>query len=136
MGSRSDRPQENAEGCTASSSAAAPDWLCVCTHSRQRFTSGWGIATVACLKVIIAAAGKARSPGRSCCANLPLPLSLAKTCYSAMGSLLSMVRMPSGVPVARCHRGAKNTSLYATQIAWHIPSEYREDRPSSKSRDG
>ena len=44
-----------------------------------------------------------------------------------MDSLLSMVQMPSGVPVA-CVAigGAKNAAIYATQILGATMPEYRE----------
>ena len=44
-----------------------------------------------------------------------------------MDSLLSMVQMPSGVPVACVAiNGAKNAAIYATQILGASLPEYRE----------
>ena len=44
-----------------------------------------------------------------------------------MDSLLSMVQMPSGVPVACVAiNGAKNAAIYATQILGATLLEYRE----------
>lgn len=44
-----------------------------------------------------------------------------------MDSLLSMVQMPSGVPVACVAiNGAKNAAIYATQILGATMPEYRE----------
>ena len=44
-----------------------------------------------------------------------------------MDSLLSMVQMPSGVPVACVAiNGAKNAAIYATQILGASLTEYRE----------
>lgn len=44
-----------------------------------------------------------------------------------MDSLLSMVQMPSGVPVACVAiNGAKNAAIYATQILAATMPEYRE----------
>ncbi|WP_444328033.1 AIR carboxylase family protein, partial [Paratractidigestivibacter sp.] len=44
-----------------------------------------------------------------------------------MDSLLSMVQMPSGVPVACVAiNGAKNAAIYATQILGATMPEYRQ----------
>ncbi|MEE0456645.1 MAG: AIR carboxylase family protein, partial [Collinsella sp.] len=44
-----------------------------------------------------------------------------------MDSLLSMVQMPSGVPVACVAiNGAKNAAIYATQILGACDPEYRK----------
>jgi len=72
------------------------------------------------LRVIIAAAGKAAHLGGVVAANTPLPVITVPMKTSDLGgldSLLSMVQMPSGVPVACVAiNGAKNAAILATQI--------------------
>lgn len=72
------------------------------------------------LRVIIAAAGKAAHLGGVVAAFTPLPVIAVPMKTSDLGgldSLLSMVQMPSGVPVATVAiNGAKNAAILATQI--------------------
>ncbi|MCF0104082.1 MAG: 5-(carboxyamino)imidazole ribonucleotide mutase [Eggerthellaceae bacterium] len=72
------------------------------------------------VKVIIAAAGKAAHLGGVVAAYTPLPVIAVPLKTSDLGgldSLLSMVQMPSGVPVACVAiNGAKNAAILATQI--------------------
>ena len=72
------------------------------------------------LRVIIAAAGKAAHLGGVVAAYTPLPIvgvPMKTSDLGGMDSLLSMVQMPSGVPVACVAiNGAKNAAIYATQI--------------------
>lgn len=72
------------------------------------------------IKVIIAAAGKAAHLGGVVAAFTPLPVigvPMKTSDLGGMDSLLSMVQMPSGVPVACVAiNGAKNAAIYATQI--------------------
>lgn len=72
------------------------------------------------LRVIIAAAGKAAHLGGVVAAYTPLPIigvPIKTSDLGGMDSLLSMVQMPSGVPVACVAiNGAKNAAIYATQI--------------------
>ena len=82
------------------------------------------------IKVIIAAAGKAAHLGGVVAAYTPLPIvgvPMKTSDLGGMDSLLSMVQMPSGVPVA-CVAigGAKNAAIYATQILGATMPEYRE----------
>lgn len=82
------------------------------------------------LKVIVAAAGKAAHLGGVVAAYTPLPIvgvPMKTSDLGGMDSLLSMVQMPSGVPVACVAiNGAKNAAIYATQIIGATDSEYRE----------
>lgn len=82
------------------------------------------------LKVIIAAAGKAAHLGGVVAAYTPLPIIGVPMKTSDLGgldSLLSMVQMPSGVPVACVAiNGAKNAAIYATQILGATLPEYRQ----------
>ena len=72
------------------------------------------------MRVIIAAAGKAAHLGGVVAAFTPLPVVTVPMKTSDLGgldSLLSMVQMPSGVPVACVAiNGAKNAAILATQI--------------------
>lgn len=82
------------------------------------------------IKVIIAAAGKAAHLGGVVAAFTPCPVITVPMKTSDLGgldSLLSMVQMPSGVPVACVAiNGAKNAAIYATQILGATMPEYRE----------
>ena len=82
------------------------------------------------IKVIIAAAGKAAHLGGVVAAFTPLPVIAVPMKTSDLGgmdSLLSMVQMPTGVPVACVAiNGAKNAAILATQILGTSMPEYRE----------
>ena len=72
------------------------------------------------LRVIIAAAGKAAHLGGVVAAHTPAPVICVPMKTSDLGgldSLLSMVQMPSGVPVACVAiNGAKNAAILAVQM--------------------
>lgn len=72
------------------------------------------------MKVIVAAAGKAAHLGGVVAAFTPLPVIAVPMKTSDLGgldSLLSMVQMPSGVPVACVAiNGAKNAAVLAVQM--------------------
>ena len=72
------------------------------------------------IKVIVAAAGKAAHLGGVVAAYTTLPVIAVPMKTSDLGgldSLLSMVQMPTGVPVACVAiNGAKNAAILATQI--------------------
>ena len=72
------------------------------------------------IEVIIAAAGKAAHLGGVVAAFTPLPVIAVPMKTSDLGgldSLLSMVQMPSGVPVACVAiNGAKNAAILAVQM--------------------
>jgi 5-(carboxyamino)imidazole ribonucleotide mutase len=82
------------------------------------------------LKVLIAAAGKSAHLGGVVAAFTPLPVITVPMKTSDLGgldSLLSMVQMPTGVPVACVAiNGAKNAAILATQILGTSMPEYRE----------
>lgn len=82
------------------------------------------------MRVIIAAAGKAAHLGGVVAAFTPLPVITVPMKTSDLGgldSLLSMVQMPTGVPVACVAiNGAKNAAILATQILGTALPEYRE----------
>lgn len=82
------------------------------------------------MRVIIAAAGKAAHLGGVVAAFTPLPVIAVPMKTSDLGgldSLLSMVQMPSGVPVACVAiNGAKNAAILATQILGAGDPHFRE----------
>ena len=82
------------------------------------------------IRVIVAAAGKAAHLGGVVAAFTPLPVIGVPIKTSDLGgldSLLSMVQMPSGVPVACVAiNGAKNAAIFATQIIGATMPEYRD----------
>ena len=81
------------------------------------------------MRVIIAAAGKAAHLGGVVAAYTPCPVICVPMKTSDLGgldSLLSMVQMPSGVPVACVAiNGAKNAAIFATQILGAGADEHR-----------
>ena len=82
------------------------------------------------LRVIIAAAGKAAHLGGVVAAYTPLPIIAVPMKTSDLGgldSLLSMVQMPSGVPVACVAiNGAKNAAILAVQMLGTGDDECRD----------
>jgi 5-(carboxyamino)imidazole ribonucleotide mutase len=82
------------------------------------------------LKVLIAAAGKSAHLGGVVAAYTPLPVITVPLKTSDLGgldSLLSMVQMPTGVPVACVAiNGARNAAILATQIIGTSAPEYQE----------
>lgn len=82
------------------------------------------------LKVIIAAAGKSAHLGGVVAALTPLPVITVPMRTSDLGgldSLLSMVQMPTGVPVACVAiNGAENAAILACQMLGTSMPEYRE----------
>lgn len=131
MGSKSDLP--TMEGCTKElEELGVPYELVIASaHRNPDKVHEWaGTAHERGLKVIIAAAGKAAHLGGVVAAFTPLPVIGVPMKTSDLGgldSLLSMVQMPSGVPVACVAiNGAKNAAIYATQILGATMSEYRD----------
>jgi 5-(carboxyamino)imidazole ribonucleotide mutase len=99
-------------------------------HRRPELVHAWaGSAEERGLKVIIAAAGKAAHLGGVVAAFTPLPVITVPMKTSDLGgldSLLSMVQMPAGVPVACVAiNGARNAAILATQILGTSMPEYR-----------
>ena len=81
------------------------------------------------MRVIVAAAGKAAHLGGVVAAYTPLPVIAVPMKTSDLGgldSLLSMVQMPSGVPVACVAiNGAKNAAILACQMLGCGDEAYR-----------
>ena len=131
MGSKSDLP--TMEACTKQlEELGVPYELVIASaHRAPDKVHEWaGGAANRGLKVIIAAAGKAAHLGGVVAALTPLPIigvPMKTSDLGGMDSLLSMVQMPSGVPVACVAiNGAKNAAIYATQILGATLPEYRE----------
>ena len=131
MGSKSDLP--TMEACTKQlEELGVPYELVIASaHRNPAKVHEWAsTAADRGLKVIIAAAGKAAHLGGVVAAYTPLPVIGVPMKTSDLGgldSLLSMVQMPSGVPVACVAiNGAKNAAIYATQILGATLPEYRQ----------
>lgn len=121
MGSKSDLP--TMEGCTKQlEELGVPYELVIASaHRTPDKVHEWASSAAdRGLRVIIAAAGKAAHLGGVVAAYTPLPIigvPMKTSDLGGMDSLLSMVQMPSGVPVACVAiNGAKNAAIYATQI--------------------
>ena len=131
MGSKSDMPAM--EACTEQLDAfGVPYELVIASaHRAPAKVHEWASTSAdRGIKVIIAAAGKAAHLGGVVAAFTPLPVvgvPMKTSDLGGMDSLLSMVQMPSGVPVA-CVAigGAKNAAIYATQILGATMPEYRD----------
>lgn len=131
MGSESDKPVM--EACCAQLDELGVGWELVVAsaHRNPAKVHAWAeSAADRGLKVIIAAAGKAAHLGGVVAAFTPLPVIGVPIRTSDLGgldSLLSMVQMPSGVPVACVAiNGAKNAGIYAAQILGATMPQYRE----------
>ncbi len=139
MGSKSDLP--TMEACTKQlEELGVPYELVIASaHRNPAKVHEWAsTAADRGLKVIIAAAGKAAHLGGVVAAYTPLPIIGVPMKTSDLGgldSLLSMVQMPSGVPVACVAiNGAKNAAIYATQILGAALPEYRQKMVDFKQR--
>lgn len=131
MGSKSDLPAM--EACTKQlEEFGVPYELVIASaHRAPAKVHEWAsTAADRGIKVIIAAAGKAAHLGGVVAAYTPLPIvgvPMKTSDLGGMDSLLSMVQMPSGVPVA-CVAigGAKNAAIYATQILGATDPAWRD----------
>ena len=131
MGSKSDMPAM--EACTEQLDAFGVPYELVTASAHRAPAKVHEWASTAAdrgITVIIAAAGKAAHLGGVVAAFTPRPVvgvPMKTSDLGGMDSLLSMVQMPSGVPVA-CVAigGAKNAAIYATQILGATLPEYRD----------
>lgn len=131
MGSKSDLPVM--EACTAQlEEFGIPYELVIASaHRAPGKVHAWAeSAAERGLKVIIAAAGKAAHLGGVVAAYTPLPVvgvPIKTSDLGGMDSLLSMVQMPSGVPVACVAiNGSKNAAIFAAQILGATMPEYQQ----------
>ena len=121
MGSKSDMPAM--EPCMAELDELGIPYevLIASAHRNPAKVHEWASSAAdRGLRVIIAAAGKAAHLGGVVAAYTPLPIIGVPMKTSDLGgldSLLSMVQMPSGVPVACVAiNGAKNAAILALQM--------------------
>lgn len=131
MGSKSDMPAM--EACTAQLEAMSVPYELVVysAHRTPMRVHDWASnAAGRGMRVIIAAAGKAAALPGVVAAVTPLPVigvPMKTSDLGGMDSLLSMVQMPSGVPVATVAiGGAKNAAILAVQIMGASDSVWRE----------
>lgn len=138
MGSESDKPVmlECAEMLERLS--VPYEMVVASAHRQPQIVHEWAAgAADRGLRVIIAAAGKAAHLGGVVAAFTPLPVIAVPMKTSDLGgldSLLSMVQMPTGVPVACVAiNGAKNAAILATQILGASDAVYRDAIVAMKS---
>jgi 5-(carboxyamino)imidazole ribonucleotide mutase len=121
MGSQSDMAVMEECVLTLEGMGIAHEVLVASAHRQPVKVRDWaaGLADRG-VKVVIAAAGKAAHLAGVVAADTPLPVIAVPMKTSDLGgldSLLSMVQMPSGVPVACVAiNGAKNAAILAAQI--------------------
>lgn len=131
MGSTSDLPVMQA-CCDQLDAFGVPYEVKIASAHRQpQLVHDWATgAADRGIQVIIAAAGKAAHLGGVVAAFTPLPVICVPMKTSDLGgldSLLSMVQMPSGVPVATVAiNGAKNAAILATQMLGIAQPTYRQ----------
>lgn len=130
MGSQSDMPTMEACAKELDELGVPYELVVASAHRKPNVVHEWAeTAADRGIKVIVAAAGKAAHLGGVVAAFTPLPVIGVPMKTSDLGgldSLLSMVQMPSGVPVACVAiNGAKNAAIYATQILGATMPEYR-----------
>jgi 5-(carboxyamino)imidazole ribonucleotide mutase len=131
VGSKSDLGVMDDCGTQLDELGVAYELLIASAHRNPELVHEWAsTAAERGIKVIIAAAGKAAHLGGMVAAFTPLPVITVPMKTSDLGgldSLLSMVQMPTGVPVACVAiNGAKNAAILATQILGTSISAYRE----------
>jgi 5-(carboxyamino)imidazole ribonucleotide mutase len=137
MGSKSDLPVM--EECQRQLDAFGVPYetMIASAHRQPALVHEWAEGAAARgIKVIVAAAGKAAHLGGVVAAFTPLPVITVPMKTSDLGgldSLLSMVQMPSGVPVACVAiNGAKNAAVLATQILAVAEPRFHEEIVSFK----
>jgi len=121
MGSQSDMAVMEECAKTLESFAVPYEILVASAHRQPAKVHEWAASAAGRgMRVIVAAAGKAAHLGGVVAAYTTLPVVTVPMKTSDLGgldSLLSMVQMPSGVPVACVAiNGAKNAAILATQI--------------------
>jgi 5-(carboxyamino)imidazole ribonucleotide mutase len=121
MGSKSDEATMQACAETLDEFGVAYEVVIASAHRNPDKVHTWASkAKSRGVKVIIAAAGKAAHLPGVVAAYTPLPVigvPMKTSDLGGMDSLLSIVQMPSGIPVATVAiNGAKNAAILATQI--------------------
>jgi len=131
MGSMSDMPAMEECAAQLEEFGVSYEMLVASAHRQPDTVHEWASrAADRGIRVIVAAAGKAAHLGGVVAAYTPLPVIAVPMKTSDLGgldSLLSMVQMPTGVPVACVAiNGARNAAILATQILGAGLPEYRE----------
>ena len=120
MGSKSDRDVMSAACETLDSFGVSYEKKVISAHRTPEFFCDYiSSAAERGVKVVIAGAGgAAHLPGMAAAmTTLPVIGVPIKSALSGLDSLLSIVQMPSGIPVATMAiGGAKNAALYAVSI--------------------
>jgi 5-(carboxyamino)imidazole ribonucleotide mutase len=131
LGSKSDLP--TMEGCTEKlEELGIPYELVIASaHRKPAVVRDWASSAAdRGIKVIIAAAGKAAALPGVVAAFTPLPVigvPMKTSDLGGMDSLLSIVQMPTGVPVATVAiNGVKNAAILACEILGTGMPEYRD----------
>ena len=130
MGSESDMPLMSQCAEQLDELGVPYEMIVASAHRQPDTVHEWASSAEARgLRVIVAAAGKAAHLGGVVAAYTPLPVITVpmKTAdLDGLDSLLSMVQMPTGVPVACVAiNGARNAAILATQILGAGDAEYR-----------
>lgn len=130
MGSKSDLEVMQAASEQLEEFGVPFETLVASAHRSPARVQAWAAgAAGAGMKVLIAAAGKAAHLAGVVAAFTPLPVIAVPMRTSDLGgldSLLSMVQMPTGVPVATVAiNGARNAAILATQILGTSDADYR-----------
>lgn len=131
LGSKSDL--EAMEACTKQLEefGVAHELIIASAHRNPNKVHNWAAeADKRGIKVIIAAAGKAAHLAGVVAAYTTLPVigvPMKTSDLGGMDSLLSMVQMPGGVPVACVAiNGSKNAAILATQILATCDDTYKQ----------
>ena len=130
LGSKSDMEVMQAAVEQLEEFAVPYELIIASAHRNPDKVHAWaGGAAESGIKVLIAAAGKAAHLAGVVAAFTPLPVIAVPMKTSDLGgldSLLSMVQMPTGVPVATVAiNGARNAAILATQILGTGDEGYR-----------
>ena len=139
MGSESDRAAMQACADTLDELGVAYEWIVASAHRMPEKVHEWAASAEGRgIEVVVAAAGKAAHLGGVVAAYTTLPVIAVPMKTSDLGgldSLLSMVQMPSGVPVATVAiGGAKNAAILAAQMLGAAHPEHREAVRALKAR--
>ncbi|HEY3318160.1 MAG TPA: 5-(carboxyamino)imidazole ribonucleotide mutase [Coriobacteriia bacterium] len=139
MGSKSDMPVMEECAGQLDELGVPYEMVVASAHRQPQLVHDWASgAADRGLKVIVAAAGKAAHLGGVVAACTPLPVITVPMKTSDLGgldSLLSMVQMPTGVPVACVAiNGGKNAAILATQILGVAEARFRERIEDLKRR--
>lgn len=131
MGSKSDLPVMEACAKQLEEFGVPYEMVIASAHRQPTKVHGWASdAAGRGISVIVAAAGKSAHLGGVVAAYTPLPVitvPMETPDLGGLDSLLSMVQMPPGVPVACVGiNAAKNAAILATQILGATMPEYRE----------